>query len=299
MTDTRMLPYHRPVMVEQVLWRLAVRPAGQYIDCNLGDGGHASAILEATAPHGRLLGIDVDPEAIAVSRERLAPYGTAATVVQGSFAFLESLAQEWGFVPAHGVLFDLGLSSRQLDLEQRGFSFQRTEPLDMRFDPDQQLTAADLVNHTDEGELADLIFRLGEEPRSRRIARAIVAHRPIATTQELAEVVRHASGYRRSRTHPATRTFQALRMAVNREAENLELGLAQAARVLMSGGRLVTIAYHSLEDRTIKQFIRSPGESDPSVRLRPVNKKVIKPPEEEVRQNRRSRSARLRAAERI
>lgn len=293
MTVTGPSAYHQPILVEQVLWGLAVRPGGRYIDCTLGDGGHASAILETAAPGGRLLGMDVDPEAIAVSRARLAPHGNAATVVRASFAHLESVARARGFVPAQGVLFDLGLSSRQLDLEQRGFSFQRPEPLDMRFDPAQVLTAADLVNRSGAEELAETLFRFGEEPRSRRIARAIVAHRPITTAQQLAEVVSQASGYRRGRTHPATRTFQALRIAVNRELENLELGLLQAAEVLDAGSRLVTIAYHSLEDRTIKEFIRN-GRSP----FRPVTKRVVRPSEQEVRQNRRSRSARLRVAER-
>ncbi len=290
--------YHRPVMVEQVLWGLAIRAAGRYIDCTLGDGGHASAILEAAGPEGRLLGIDLDPEAVAAGRERLAPYGTAATVVHGTFASLEAIALDRQFVPAQGILFDLGLSSRQLDLEERGFSFQRPAPLDMRFDPAQGAPAADLVNHAPEDELADIIFLLGEEPRSRRIARAIVAHRPITDTQHLADVVRRASGYRRSRTHPATRTFQALRMAVNQELENLGRGLAQAVNVLEPGGRLVTIAYHSLEDRPIKEFIRDRSRPAREDGLRPVNRRVLRPSEQEIRENRRSRSARLRAAER-
>ena len=291
--------HHRPVMVEQVLWGLAVRAAGRYIDCTLGDGGHASAILEAAGPEGRLLGIDLDPEAVAAGRERLAPHGAAATVIHGNFDSLEAIALDHRFVPAHGILFDLGLSSRQLDLEERGFSFQRPAPLDMRFDPERGGPAADLVNHAPVDELANIIFRLGEEPRSRRIARGIVAHRPIADTQRLADVVRRASGYHRSRTHPATRTFQALRMAVNRELENLELGLAQAVHVLEPGGRLVTIAYHSLEDRSIKEFIRDRARPSQKDGLRPVNKRVLRPSEQEVRENRRSRSARLRAAERI
>ena len=290
---TPILPqtFHEPAMVNEVLQGLAVRPGGRYIDCTLGDGGHALAILNASAPSGHLLGMDVDPEAVAASRARLAPYGKAATVIQASYASLDSVARSWGFVPADGVLFDLGISSRQLDREERGFSFQRPEPLDMRFDPGQGPAAADLVNHSGQEELADLLFQLGQESRSRRIARAIVAQRPIATSQELAEIVRCASGYRRGRTHPATRTFQALRMATNREMENLAEGLVQAPSVLGRGGRLVTIAYHSLEDRAIKEFIRSGQPSEQGARLHPLTKKVIKPTQEEVRRNRRCRSA--------
>ena len=201
--------HHRPVMVEQVLWGLAVRPAGRYIDCTLGDGGHASAILEAAGPEGRLLGIDLDPEAVAAGQERLAPYGTAATVVHGNFDSLEAIALDHRFVPAHGILFDLGLSSRQLDLEERGFSFQRPAPLDMRFDPAQGAPAADLVNHAPVDELANIIFRFGEEPRSRRIARGIVAHRPIADTQRLAAIAARRSSYRQRADRPLQKNIPA------------------------------------------------------------------------------------------
>ena len=290
-------PYHQPVLVGQVLTGLAVRPGGRYVDCTLGDGGHAVAILDASAPNGRLLGLDMDPEAMAVSRERLKGYGQAATILHSSYANLGPAARSNGFVPADGILFDLGISSRQVDLESRGFSFQSQDPLDMRFDPDSDLTAADLVNHSNEQELADVIYRFGEEPRSRRIAKAIVANRPIQTAGELAEIVRRSSGYPRGRTHPATRVFQALRMAVNDELGNLAQGLEQAAEVLAQGGRLVTIAYHSLEDRFIKQSITGKNDSLAG-KFKPITKKVVRPSEEEVRQNRRSRSAKLRVAER-
>ena len=194
-------------------------------------------------------------------------------------------------MPANGVRFDLGLSSRQLDAEERGFSFRRPGPLDMRFGPGEGPTAADLVNGLDETELANLIYRFGEEPRSRRIARGIVANRPITDAVALAETVRRASGYARGRTHPATRTFQALRIAVNRELERLDAGLEQAPRVLGPGGRLVVIAYHSLEDRLVKRYMVSGA-------VRALSKKVTKPSADELRRNRRSRSARLRVAER-
>ena len=290
--------FHQPVMVQEVLDGLAVRPGGAYIDCTLGDAGHATAILEASTPGGRLLGMDADPEAVAFCRHRLAPYGSAAVVLHANFDTLEAAAHARGLVPADGVLFDLGLSSRQLEAEERGFSFQRPGPLDMRFNPSEDGTAAELVNDSGERELADLLFRLGQEPRSRRIARAIVADRPITTAQQLADIVRKASGYRRGRTHPATRTFQALRMAVNSELERLASALGGAARVLGPGGRLVTIAYHSLEDRLIKTFLNEAKRLPSSERPQPTTKRVIRPTPEEVRGNRRSRSARLRVAER-
>ena len=283
--------YHQPVMADRVVEGLAVHPGGAYIDCTLGDGGHATAILDAAAPAGRLLGIDADPEATAAARDRLKPYGAAAKVVDGNFMALESLAAAHGFVPADGVLFDLGLSSRQIDAEERGFSFRRPGPLDMRFTPGEGPTAADLVNGLGEAELADLIYRFGEEPRSRRIARGIVAARPITDAAVLADTVRRASGYARGRTHPATRTFQALRIAVNHEMESLEAGLQQAPRVLGPGGRLVVIAYHSLEDRRVKRFMNAGP-------MRPLSRKVTKPSDDELRANRRARSARLRVAER-
>ena len=283
--------YHEPVMTAQVLAGLAVRPGGAYVDCTLGDAGHATAILEASAPYGRVLGLDADPEAISPATERLRRFGDRVIVVNANFGTVASQAHAHGFVPADGVLFDLGLSSRQLDSEERGFSFRRSAPLDMRFTP-EGASAADLVNGLPEQELADLLYTLGEEPRSRRIARAIVAVRPLTDAAELAEVVARASGYRRGRTHPATRTFQALRMATNDELGNLRRGLSQAASVLNTGGRLVTIAYHSIEDREVKRFVNS-GE------VRPVMKRVLKPDSEEISRNRRSRSARMRVAEHV
>ena len=283
--------YHEPVMTEQVIAGLAVRPGGAYVDCTLGDAGHATAILEASAPNGRVLGLDADPEAVSPATERLRRFGDRAVVANANFGTVASQAHAHGFVPADGVLFDLGLSSRQLDSEERGFSFRRSAPLDMRFTPEGP-SAADLVNRLPEEELADLIYTLGEEPRSRRIARAIVAARPVTDAAELADVVARASGYRRGRTHPATRTFQALRMATNDELGNLRRGLDQAASVLNAGGRLVTIAYHSLEDREVKRFVNSGA-------VRPVTKRVIKPDTGEISRNRRSRSARMRIAESV
>ena len=276
-------------MTAQVIAGLAVRPGGAYVDCTLGDAGHAAAILEASAPDGRVLGLDADPETISPASDRLRRFGDRVIVVNANFGTIASQAHAHGFVPADGVLFDLGLSSRQLDSEERGFSFRRSAPLDMRFTPEGP-SAANLVNDLPEQELADVIYTLGEEPRSRRIARAIVAARPLTDAAQLAEVVARASGYRRGRTHPATRTFQALRMATNDEIGNLRRGLSQAASVLRAGGRLVTIAYHSIEDREVKLFVNG-GE------VRPVSKRVLKPDAEETSRNRRSRSARMRVAE--
>lgn len=291
--------YHWPVMVSEVLESLGVHPGGTYIDCTLGDGGHSVAILEAAAGpgpdgrDGRLLGLDADPEAIVATSERLAPYGKAAVLVNTNFEHLEQAAASEGFIPADGVLFDLGLSSRQLDAEDRGFSFRRPAALDMRFSAEGELTADRIVNEWPEEELANLIYHLGEEPKSRRIARAIVRNRTITDAKHLADVVARASGYRKGRTHPATRTFQALRMGVNHEIESLQAGLDQAASVLDEGGRLVTISYHSLEDREIKRFVVG------SERLKAVVKKVIRPSKAEVERNPRSRSAKLRVSMRL
>jgi 16S rRNA (cytosine1402-N4)-methyltransferase len=304
--------HHIPVMVGEVLAALSVRPGGRYVDCTTGEGGHALAILGSVEPGPRLLGIDLDADALSTARRRLEEYGDRATLVQGTYAGLEEMAGGRGFVPADGVLFDLGLSSAQLESGERGFSFARQGKLDMRFDAGQVLTARDIVNQHSEKDLADIIYRLGEEPASRRIARAIVRARPIESTTGLADIVRRAAGGRgRRRIHPATRTFQALRMAVNGELDNIKEGLAQAIRVLGSGGRLVAISYHSLEDREVKSFLRMESSScicppgmpvcicghEPSIRL--IYRKVVKPSEQEISANHRSRSARLRVAERL
>ncbi|MBI2857928.1 MAG: 16S rRNA (cytosine(1402)-N(4))-methyltransferase RsmH [Chloroflexi bacterium] len=305
------MPVHIPVLLNETLEALAVRPGGRYIDCTVGGGGHAVTILERSLPGGRLLGIDADPEAMKAAQVRLAAYRNSVTLVNDNFVNLQAIAYRHDFVSAHGILFDLGLSSLQLEHEGRGFSFQQDAPLDMRFDPRQKLTAADIVNTYSEEELARLIWVYGEDVLSRRIARQIVRARPLMTTSQLVRAVEAAAGHRRTRIHPATRTFQALRIAVNRELENLELALTQVPRVLGSGGRLVVISYHSLEDRIVKQFMQReardcicpPGTPvcvcghKASIRL--VNRKVITPSAAEIQTNPRSRSARLRAAERI
>ncbi|MBI4284915.1 MAG: 16S rRNA (cytosine(1402)-N(4))-methyltransferase RsmH [Chloroflexi bacterium] len=302
---------HIPVMLTEVLRALAVRPGGRYIDATLGGGGHAAALLARSAPGGQLLGIDADPEAISAARERLKAYGSSVLLVNDNFANLQAIAHRFDFYPVHGILFDLGLSSDQLEASERGFSFQREAPLDMRFSPAKEVTAADLVNTLPEGELTSLLRTYGEETSSRQIARRIVQKRPLRTTLELAKAVEEAVGGRRGRIHPATRTFQALRIAVNRELENLRAALKQAVGLLGHGGRLVVISYHSLEDRIVKQLMLAesrdclcPPEIPTCVcghkaTLKLVNKKPIVPSPDEVERNPRSRSARLRAAERI
>jgi len=287
-------PTHIPVLLEETIEALAVQPGGRYIDCTLGAGGHAIAILDRSSPGGQLLGIDADPEAIAAARARLEAHSRSTLLVNDNFASLKAIAIKYDFYPVHGILFDLGLSSPQLESSGRGFSFQHDEPLDMRLNPTQEVTAADIVNTSPEAKLAQLIRTLGEERHSHRIARYIVQKRPIKTTLELVRAIEQAVGSRRGRIHPATRTFQALRIAVNHELENLNSALEQAASLLGFGGRLVVISYHSLEDRIVKRFMH---EEAGKAHLRLVYKKVITPSLAEVHFNPRSRSAKLRAAE--
>ncbi len=302
---------HIPVMLEEAVQALAVQPGGRYIDCTLGGGGHALSVLEHSLPGGQLLGIDADPDAIRLARETLREYRDAVLLVNDNFANLQAICLKNDFFPVHGILFDLGLSSLQLDASDRGFSFQHDAPLDMRFSPNQKLTAADIVNTYPEAELSRLIRKYGEDIFCRQIARRIVQERPIRTTLQLARLVERAVRGRKSKIHPATRTFQALRIAVNRELENLEAALKQALELLGYEGRLVVISYHSLEDRVVKQFFQQEARDclcPPGIpacvcghqaRLRLINRRVITPSEEEIRVNPRSRSARLRAAERI
>lgn len=300
---------HVPVLLEEVITGLQVEPDGLYVDGTVGAGGHAMGILEASSPDGRLLGLDIDPQALQISRRRLHPFGNRVTLVRASFVSIKAQVDALELGSADGVLLDLGLSSMQLEQPERGFSFQETGPLDMRFDPGATRTAAELVNTLPEDELADLIYRYGEEPASRTIARAIVAARPVRTTTELAEIISHA--VRRHKIHPATRTFQALRIAVNDELARLDEGLAAAVSSLGPGGRLAAISYHSLEDRIVKQFIVReakdcvcPPESlictcGHRATVRVVTRKPVRPGSHEVARNPRSRSARLRIAAKL
>ena len=287
-----------------------MRPGGAYVDGTLGAAGHAARVLELSAPDGRLLGLDADPDALRLAGERLAPFGERAVLVHTNFRRLYDVASEHGFVPAGGVLLDLGLSSMQLDLWERGFSFRRDDPLDMRFDPTRGPSAADLLRELPEEDLANVIWEYGEEPASRRIARAVKrSPEPVRTSGQLAELVARAAGRPRGRTHPATRTFQALRIAVNEELDALREGLEGAVRALGPGGRLAVISFHSLEDRIVKTFMREASAEcvcpprqpvctcDHTPTLRLLGRKAGKAGEEEVEANRRSRSARLRVAE--
>ena len=283
---------HVSVLYQPVIESLAPRDGGRYIDATLGAGGHAAGILDASALTGRLLGLDADPGALAIASENLARYGERVLLVHSNFENLNAIAAAHGFASADGIVLDLGLSSMQLSDAARGFSFLTDGALDMRFNPDDETTAADLVNSLGEKELANLIFEYGEERASRRIARAIVYARPISTARQLAEVIERALG-RRGRIHPATRTFQALRIAVNRELQVLDHVLPQVVETLKPGGRVAIIAFHSLEDRRVKNFFRA------SEHLHVLTKHPIQPMDEEIAVNPRSRSAKLRVAEKI
>ena len=323
--------YHLPVLVDEIVEGLSVTRGGVYLDGTLGDGGHSLAILqrmaklssseEATgqiethqAAPGLVLGIDLDGRTVAEAARRLEDFGLAFQAAQGNYADMVSLAAREGVWQVDGVLLDLGFSSRQVNRPGYGLSFQTDEPLDMRYDQTQTITAAHLVNESSEAELADLFRRLGEEPRARAFARAIARERsagPIRTTGELANLAERIVGRKRThRIHPATRVFQGLRIAVNRELENLQAGLESAVALLRPGGRLAVISYHSLEDRIVKNFLahRSaicvcpPGLPEcvcgqtPDLAI--VNRRIIRPSGEEVAFNPRSRSARLRLARR-
>ena len=309
---------HVPVMADEVVEMLAPAAGSRQVDATLGGGGHAERILEASDPDGRLLGLDADGAAVARVRERLAPrFGDRLQLRQANFRDLATVAPDEGFAEVDGCLFDLGLSSFQLADEDRGFGFRTAGALDMRFDTDRGVAAADLLATLDAAELTALFRRYGEEPFAGRIARAIVENRrtaPIRTADELATLVVRVAPSRapgRRRVHPATRVFQALRIAVNEELDALQAGLASAVDLLRPGGRLVVLSYHSLEDRIVKRFFQAerrgctcPPEAPVCVcgrqpRLRLLSPKGLVPSDAEVNANPRARSARLRAAERI
>ena len=305
---------HTPVMVREIMDLLAIRPAGRYVDGTVGGGGHARALLERLGPQGFLLALDRDANAIAVAQEALAAWSSQCRFEQGNFGDLKSLAERHGLQAVDGVLLDLGMSSFQVDQAERGFSFMQDGPLDMRMDLSQPTTAAHLVNSMGEAVLAELIRSLSDEPAARRIARAIVRERrqgPIQTTGRLADLVVRVPGTRHGRIHPATRTFQALRMAVNRELESLTKGLAAAIGLLKPGGRLAVLSYHSLEDGCVKRIgkehigrrasLPAGGErwegTLPPVRW--ITRKPLTATPEEILRNPRSRSAKLRVIERM
>lgn len=318
---------HLPVLYHEIIHALQPVQGGYYVDGTLGAGGHAAGILEASGPDGQLLGLDVDPQALELARERLAGFGSRAVIRQASYTSLLEQLNNLGWPRVNGIVLDLGASSMQFDTPERGFSFLADAPLDMRFDPANPVSAAVLVNTLPEDELANLIYRFGEEPGSRRIARAIVRERPVETTRQLAEIVeraagRHSSGKRPTGKkgaggrsghgrHPATLTFQALRIAVNHELEAIESVLPQALEALAPGGRLAVISFHSLEDRTVKEFFRRESRDcicpprqpvctcGHKAQIREINRRPIEPQPEETERNPRARSAKLRIAEKL
>ena len=310
---------HIPVLYQEIIHALQPRSGGRYVDGTLGAGGHARGILEACSPDGQLLGLDVDPHAHALARENLAPYEQRTHLVQASYTTLtqQLAALKWDSVD--GIVLDLGASSMQFDNAERGFSFMQDGPLDMRFGVNAFQSAEDIINNYDERDLADLIFRYGEDRDARRIAKAIVMSRPLRTTRELVAVIEKASPRRGDRTHPATQTFQALRIAVNEELSSVESVLPQAVaalrrrpeRVEGSGGRLAVISFHSLEDRIVKDYFREQSkdivnppyeriyEVERKAVIEIINKKPIVASEEEVKDNPRARSAKLRVVEKL
>lgn len=311
MTSSPSTP-HQPVLLDAVLDGLnaANRPDGLFIDGTVGAGGHASAVL-ITAPRSRLLGFDRDPRSLEIARSTLTSFGDRVSLVHANYDSMAQIAPEHGFASVDGILLDLGISSMHVDEAERGFAFRADGPLDMRFDPTRGSTAADLVNTLDADELADLIYEYGEERDSRRIARAIIAARPLSTTQQLASVLEKSHRGPREKIHPATRTFQALRIAVNDELGALERVLPQAVDLLCPGGRLAIISFHSLEDRIVKQWFKHESTDcicppkqpvctcghHASIRL--VNHKPIAADDAEIARNPRSRSAKLRVAEKL
>jgi 16S rRNA (cytosine1402-N4)-methyltransferase len=301
---------HLPVLYQEIIHALQPHSPGRYVDGTVGAGGHARGILEACTPEGQLLGLDLDPQALALARETLAPFGRCAQLAQASYTSIPQQLSQLGWDAVDGILLDLGLSSMQLDTPERGFSFQHDAPLDMRFSPANPVSAASLVNGLDEDELADLLYRYGEEANGRRIARAIIRARPLQTTRQLAAVIESVSP-RRGRVHPATQTFQALRIAVNEELASVADVLPKAVAVLRPGGRLAVISFHSLEDRIVKDFLREQSRDlinppytpiyteERRATLKEISRKPITPSEEEIVENPRARSAKLRVAEKL
>jgi 16S rRNA (cytosine1402-N4)-methyltransferase len=302
---------HKPVLYQEIIHALQPRNGGRYVDGTLGAGGHARGILEACAPDGQLLGLDVDPQALAIARETLAPYEGRVHLAQASHITLSEQLASLRWDAIDGIVLDLGASSMQFDNAQRGFSFMQDGPLDMRFGVNAVMSAADIVNTFEERELADIIFKYGEDRDSRKIARAIVQARPLHTTGELVAVIEKASPRRGDKTHPATQTFQALRIVVNEELAAVEITLPQAVAALKSGGRCAVISFHSLEDRIVKEYFREQSkdlinppyekiyEVERKAVVKLVNKKPILSGEEELRDNPRARSAKLRVIEKL
>jgi len=290
---------------------LQPRSGGRYVDGTLGAGGHAFGILESSSPEGHLLGLDVDPQALTLAVQKLSPFGERVKLVQASYETLKDQLSAISWQRVDGILLDLGVSSMQLDTPERGFSFLVDAPLDMRFDPYAPFSAKDLINSYSEQDLAEIIYRYGEEKHARQIARKIVQNRPINTTLELANLIVGIAGGQRSKLHPATRTFQAIRIAVNNELQALQNTLPQAIEVLESGGRLAVISFHSLEDRIVKQYFRQESRDcicpprtpictcGHHATIREITRQPIRPQSSEIMKNPRSRSARLRVVQKI
>jgi 16S rRNA (cytosine1402-N4)-methyltransferase len=298
---------HTSVLYQECLEALQPHTGGTYIDGTVGAGGHTLGILQQSAPDGRVIAFDRDPVALALARERVGEFAERVTWLQASFADMGELVA----TQVDGILLDLGVSSMQFDTPERGFSFRYDAPLDMRFSPEQSLTAADLINSYPEAELADIFWRYGEMHDSRRVARVIVANRPISTTTELADLIAATTRGRKRRIHPATQPFQALRIAVNDELGALERGLSVAITLLKPGGRVAVISFHSLEDRFVKNLFRDLSRDcvcppqqpictcDQRATVKLVTRKAIQASEDEINLNPRSRSARLRVAEKL
>jgi len=302
---------HRSVLYHEIINLISPKNSGRYIDATVGAGGHAWGILNASGPKGQLLGLDLDPQALSLAAIRLAEFPGRFSLIQASYTTLRTQMQKLGWDSVQGIVLDLGVSSMQLDTPERGFSFLKDGPLDMRFSPSQPTTAADLVNQLPERDLADLIWQFGEDRNSRRIARVIVQKRPFSTTRELAEALEKTGGRSKDRLHPATRTFQALRIAVNQELQSVSDVLPLAVDALAPGGRLAVIAFHSLEDRLVKQYFRKESRDCICPPEQPVctcghkasiieiTRRPISPAESEMQSNSRARSAHLRAAEKL
>jgi len=302
---------HQPVLYNEIIHFLQPQRSGRYIDGTVGAGGHARGILDASEPDGILLGLDLDTTALELARKNLESYEDRVFLVHSSFGNLRKQLNAMGWQMVDGILLDLGLSSMQIDTPGRGFSFRQEASLDMRFNQQNPLSAKDLVNNLPEGELADLLFKYGEERRSRQVAKAIVKSRPIESTLELAKIIASATSSGRHGRHPATRSFQALRIAVNDELAVLEKVLPQAISSLKQNGRLAVIAYHSLEDRIVKHYFRQESQDcicppeqivcicGHKAAVKVITKRPIRPQEEEIIRNSRARSARLRVVEKL
>lgn len=302
---------HRPVLYQEIIHALQPQNGGRYVDGTVGAGGHARGILEACAPDGHLLGLDVDSNALAIARKTLAPYENRTHLVQASHITLSEQLAKLHWDSIDGIVLDLGASSMQFDNPERGFSFMQDGPLDMRFGINATMTAEEIINTFVEKELADIIFKYGEDRDAKKIAKAIVMNRPIQTTRQLVVVIEKASPRRGDKTHPATQTFQALRIVVNDELAAVEKTLPQAISRLKSGGRCAVISFHSLEDRIVKDYFREQSkelvnppyekiyEQERKAIVKLINKKPITPTEAEMKENPRARSAKLRVVEKL